>query len=87
MSTARNAKGQFTARDPRAAATRATMRAWTRRLTESARTPVFLIGIGHHRLNLGALYVLTPDEPQPLDRAQVRAILQRVLAELEVPHA
>jgi hypothetical protein len=71
MPIARNAQGRFTARDPRAAATRATMAAWTRRLTEASRTPVFLLAIGHHRLNLGALYVLTPDEPQPLERAQV----------------
>jgi hypothetical protein len=83
----RNAKGQFIARDPRAASTSATMRAWTRRLTEGQRSPVFLVGIGHGRRNLGALYVMTPDEPQPLERAQVRALLQRVLAELEVSHA
>jgi len=87
MHAVRNAKGQFTARDPRASATRATMRAWTRRLTESTRTPVFLLSIGHHRLNLGALYVMTPEEPYPLDRVHVRALLQRALAELEVPHA
>jgi len=83
----RNAKGQFTTRDPRAATTRATMRVWTRRLTEAQRTPICLLGIGHARHNLGALYVLTPDEPHPLDRVHVRALLQRALAELEGPHA
>jgi hypothetical protein len=82
---ARNAKGQFIAVDPSAAATRAQLQDWTRRLATAQATPLVMVGLGHARRNLGALYILTPNDPS-FDRATLRTVLRRALTELDVAH-